>query len=247
MNVKDGKMINKKTTFLFLFIGLFLTGCSASVSINSDDKVYYAIGDSITWLEGQKYGDSDETAIGYPIKVAEGIGFDKVLNKGVNGGSLAKSSKYPENGSILLDNDFSDANYADIITILAGTNDFKLDVPLGEINSDDETTFYGAYNQLLDELQDENSEAKILLVTPLHRNNGGYKTETTNKAGYRLEDYRQAVIALAKKHDLQLIDLFETSLIQDDNLEKYTVDGLHPNAKGFEILADEIINGINNK
>lgn len=223
---------------------ILLVACSNTYA--EEDNVYYPIGDSITWLDGNKYAGTNETAIGYPSIIKDELNFDGVINKGVDGGSLAENANYPDNGSILLDNDWDDLNLADTVTILVGTNDFKLNVPIGDITdgSYDESTFTGAYQTLIEKIKDENPDSKVFLITPLQRNNDDYDINTVNEAGHKLVDYADRVKELGEKYDYEVIDLYSNSEITMDTLDKYTVDGLHPNNEGFEVLASEILEAI---
>lgn len=236
-----------KKSFIFyaLIVMVILSACSNTFA--EDDSVYYPIGDSITWLDGNEYAGTDEVAVGYPSIIKEKIEFDGIINKGVDGGSLAKNSNYPVNGSILLDNNWDDINLADLITILAGTNDFKLGVPLGEIveNNYDESTFTGAYQSLLDKINEENPNAAVYLITPLQRDNDNYDINIVNDVGHKLVDYVDRIKELSDKYGYEVIDLYGDSKITVDTLDDYTVDGLHPNDKGFEVMANEIMDAVN--
>lgn len=225
---------------MFILI-LTLAACRNKEVYISKKDVYYVIGDSITWQDGHVYGGTNDVAVGYPTLVGESLGFKSVINKGIAGASIAKNKNYPSNGSILLDNDFSDVKNADLVTILVGTNDFKLDVPLGKINNDEERFFYGSYNKLIYLLKKINPKVEIVLVTPLHRDNSNYKSDTINDAGFQLSDYQQAIINIAKKFNLKVIDLYRNSIIQEETLYKYTIDGLHPNNDGYEKISKEMV------
>lgn len=226
-------------SFVVVFFTLILGACGANYQ--TEDNIYYAIGDSITWLDGEEFSKTDTQAVGYPSLVKELEGFDVAINKGISGASLADNDS-KSNGSILLDNKWGDLKYADTITVFAGTNDFRLDVPLGKIseNDFDNATFIGAYQTLLNKIHDEAPNATVYLITPLQRDKDGYDTKSVNGAGNKLIDYVNAVKEIGNEYNLQIIDLYNKSEINIDTLEKYTVDGLHPNNEGFKILADEI-------
>ena len=223
-------------------MSLLLTACGDSFTEN--DYIYYPIGDSITWVDGNGYGGSDEIMLGYPSIIQKEQGYDGVINKGIDGASLAKSPNYPKNGSILLDNDWKDLNLADTITILSGTNDFKLNVPIGDISDGnlDNTTYTGAYQSMLKEIKSKNPDAEVYLLTPLQRDNDNYDIHTVNEAGHKLIEYVDRVKELGEKYGYEVIDLYNLSDINVDTLDEYTVDGLHPNEKGFEVMANEILN-----
>lgn len=236
----------KKTILIMTMAALLiLTGCS--IVHSEKENIYYAIGDSITWLDGNEYEGSDQETVGFPSIIETKMGFEGVINKGISGASLAENPDYPDTGSILLDNDWDDIEIADTITILAGTNDFTLDVPVGEIKEEgfDKTTYLGAYQTLIERIQKANPDAEIYLITPLQRDNAGYDIHTVNPSGHQLIDYVNGVKRLGEKYGLPVIDLYHNSAIQMDTLEEYTVDGLHPNNKGFEVMAAEMLEVIN--
>lgn len=237
--------MRKSIIFYLLFVVFSLSACSNAYV--EDDSVYYPVGDSITWLDGNEYAGTNEVAKGYPSIIKEKLNYDGVINKGIDGGSLAKNSNYPDNGSILLDNDWDDLNLADTVTILAGTNDFKLNVPIGEIteNNYDESTFTGAYQLLFEEIESGNPDAEVYLITPLQRDNDNYDINTVNEAGHKLVDYVDRIKELSDKYGYEVIDLYGDSEITIDTLDDYTVDGLHPNDVGFEVMANEIMDAFN--
>lgn len=230
----------KKKYFRLVLISLILLAACTN-TYAEDESVYYPIGDSITWLDGNNYANTDEVAVGYPTIIKDKLNFDGIINKGVDGASLAKNNS--TNKSILLDNKWNDLKLADTITILAGTNDFKLNVPIGNVGESnyDEATFTGAYQILLEKINDKNPNAKIYLITPLQRDNGDYDINTVNEAGHKLIDYVSRVKELGEKYEYDVIDLYNNSEITIDTLDKYTTDGLHPNNNGYEVIANEIL------
>lgn len=124
----------------------------------------------------------------------------------------------------------------DAIVIFGGTNDFGHgDSKMGDIDSTDIYTFCGAVNNLLNELKADFPKAKLVFMTPLRR-----QTEATpNHDGKILEDYVNAIIEICAKHDVPVIDLFRSNII--DPFDKEVIpDGLHPNDKGHIIMADYI-------
>lgn len=127
---------------------------------------------------------------------------------------------------------------ADIVIVFGGTNDHGHgDAPLGCENDRTPDTFYGACHTLFAGLRSAYPHAVIVILTPLHR------TEENNPkpgSGTVLKDYVDIIRNTAKQHRLPLLDLFETSGINTDNLSALTTDGLHPNNEGHSILAEEI-------
>lgn len=58
-----------------------------------------------------------------------------------------------------------------------------------------------------------------------------YGYQTPNKAGYTLEDYRKAILRLARKYNCKLFDAKTAGIITQRNIAKNTFDLLHPNDK----------------
>lgn len=215
------------------------------------DSTYISIGDSITWQDSHKYYYSKEIAIGYQSLLNQKIGFKSIVNYGIYGATMAKSSSFPTKDSIMARFKTKNFNHTDIITILAGTNDFKLNVPLGEIgNKDaknfDESTFYGSYRKLLDYILIQNKSVNIYLFTPLQRANGGYDINKVNSSGLKLIDYVDAIKQLGYLYNLPVLDLYKSSGIDISNIKQYTSDGLHPNNIGYELISKPIYNFIEN-
>ena len=225
------------------------TRVNASTNIPSDskwtNKTYVSIGDSISWQDKQSYPASKTIAMGYQSLLNESIGFKRVINYSIVGASMAESSKYPNKDSIMARFVNKDYSAIDVVTVLAGTNDFRLNVPIGAIGEKDEkgfdvTTFYGSYRKLLDYILEQNNSIKIYLLAPLQRDNDGYDIYKINPAGYKLIDYVDATIKIGKLYKLPVLDLYSKSGIDIFNLKQYTRDGLHPNAEGYELISRSI-------
>ncbi len=60
-----------------------------------------------------------------------------------------------------------------------------------------------------------------------------------NRIGETLEDYVDAILAICKNHNVAVIDLFKINPL-DPTDQEVVPDGLHPNDKGHEIMAQVI-------
>ena len=196
-------------------------------------QTFAALGDSIVWA-------------GAPMlnRMRSRLGFLSYRNLGVSGRPMADGTA---NGvgtvTTALANNFTTDS---LVYIASGTNDFKLNVPLGEIGalgatSHSRSTFYGAYRTTIDHLLSQNPGVQIALATPLQRNNGGYSTTTTNTAGHMLRDYCAAIFALGEMYSLPVVDLYTLSGISEKTLDRYTSDGLHPNEQGYVQMARVVV------
>lgn len=196
-------------------------------------KTFAALGDSIVWAGAPMLG-----------RIRGRLGFRSYRNLGVSGRPMADgTSAGAGTVTTALANTFTtDA----LVYVAAGTNDFKLNVPLGDIGelgatSHSRSTFYGAYRTVIDYLLAQNPGVQIVLATPLQRNSSGYSTTTTNTAGHMLRDYRAAVFALADMYSLPVVDLYALSGISEKTLDRYTLDGLHPNEQGYVQMARVVV------
>lgn len=192
-------------------------------------------------------GDSISATGVFQSLMNKEIAFGDIQNKAYSGGSMTG----PDASSTTVIGKSIDYTCVDIVTIFAGTNDFKLNRTLGAIGSVFDTTFdtktfYGAYRSLLDYIIASNPNTRIYLWTPLHRNNADYTIESTNTAGYKLIDYVEAIRKIAIMYSLPVLDLYNNSGINTKNLPTYTNDGLHPNDKGYERIAELAIPFLNN-
>jgi len=132
---------------------------------------------------------------------------------------------------------------ADIIVVFGGTNDFGHgDAAFGRFTDRTDETFCGACHDLMVKLINRYPDAQILFMTPLHRTteeNDGLNEWGVRRQGV-LEDYVNMIIRVAGHYGIPVLDLFRTCKIQPNMpvlYEKYTVDGLHPNKAGHELIA----------
>ena len=134
---------------------------------------------------------------------------------------------------------------ADVVIVFGGTNDFGHgDAKIGNFDSRDEYTFYGAMHILCTKLINKYPDAEILFMTPLHRLG---EEEKVNKFGRMreapLSRYVDIIKEVAGYYGLRVLDLFHTSGIQpnvDIMREKYMPDGLHPSDAGAEKIANRL-------
>lgn len=136
---------------------------------------------------------------------------------------------------------------ADIVVVFGGTNDFGHgDALLGTMADRDEKSFYGAYHTLLLKLINKYPDARIVVMTPLHRvtEDDMYDPVRNRRRAANLETYVNAIQEVAAYYGIPVLDLFRTSGIQPRvpiQLEKFMPDGLHPNDAGHARVADRLI------
>lgn len=229
--------------FLFPIKNKKIQASNVAINFNKfEGKSLVTIGDSITAQDGKAFGDSNIVAKGYQSIMKEILGFNNSINLGVSGSPVAYGTANGEG----LSNIFKDYSLGDIdyIVIAAGTNDFRLDVPIGNENqissgSKNRATFYGAYSKLVEDIKKNNPNAVIQLWTPIFRNNSGYDIYMKNKSGHKLEEYVEAIKKIAKYNGLTVCNMYMESGINSGNYKTFTYDGLHPNNKGYQQIGNK--------
>lgn len=199
------------------------------------------LGDSIT------YGTGASDNFVNMFKRDNKLMLDTVTNAGINGSTI--SDNY--NGMC---NRITNLTGYDYIIVFGGTNDFSNNVALGNqftlvegVKTPNKTTseFYGALNTLIENSLSTHTSTKLILMTPIHRNNlGGLPNDRTpNSQGLYLSDYVEAIKNACQFYGIECIDLngiyqYNPNIAEIKAL--YFNDGIHPNTLGQEKLYDVI-------
>ena len=177
-----------------------------------------------------------------------------INNYGVDGSCVA--DKASETAQSFIDR-IATYTGADIVGIMGGTNDYWNNVPLGNIEDSDTTTFYGAWNTLLKHMITTAPGAFIFGMTPpqafrsAKRIAEGKATfpHPKNNLGLTFGDYCEAINKVCAKYAIPVLDLQNGSgmcpLIDSEDYRLYS-DGLHPNNAGYEHIANIIKNYLEN-
>lgn len=136
----------------------------------------------------------------------------------------------------------------DLITVFGGTNDYGGNKPLGTIK-DGKTadTFYGYLKNVIETINaDKNPNTTVVFFTPLKRGNfqGQPVYPNPNSVGYKLEDYVNAIKEVCQSYSIPVVDLFNLSGIDENNVSKYTLDNLHPNDAGNQLISKVMVEEI---
>ncbi len=202
------------------------------------------LGDSITAGVGP---DKLENTFLYVLQRNEELA--EVRNYGISGSRIARQSTYLTEGKefAYVDRYMHMDDDADVIVVFGGTNDYGHgDAKLGEPDDFVENTFYGACNKLMDGLINKYPTATIVFMTPIQRSASPnpYRTELT-KYGASLLDYVNIIKERAQFYSIPVLDLYSMSGIHpvnDKNRQTFCPDGLHPNNKGNEVIANLLAN-----
>ena len=139
---------------------------------------------------------------------------------------------------------YTDFSKAKIILIEQGTNDYNSGVPLTQSKGDEDTyTFEGALRKSIRLVQKMAPGARIIIVTPTFCWFPPKETdcEGFRPVGYCLMDYVELEKKVAKELGVEVIDHYD--LFEHDSFDRcfeYTIDGLHANEYGRELIAESI-------
>ena len=221
-----------------------------------EGKIIDFLGDSIT--EGVGVDDCANNR--YDNIIMKKCKLKAVYNYGIGGTRIAHQSKPSEKPRY--DLCFCGRAYdlnpqADIIVVYGGVNDYiHGDAPFGKIGDTTPSTFCGGVEFLMRLLKDLYPNAKKVFMTPAHMH---YDTLNDEKPSNReikrsdakpLSDYVRVIRETGKSHGIPVLDLYEKFPINPniaEYKEKYTADGLHFNDAGHQILADTLIEFLQNE
>lgn len=159
-------------------------------------KKYVSCGDSFT--QGDFTGGTEQDVYDnelkcyktYPYWIAKRNNMT-LVNEALSGSCLThiegKTNALSDTRYTLIPDD------ADYITIRIGLNDSSENVPIGTIDDMENTTFYGAWNVVLDYLTLNRPNAKIGIIV---------------ESAYLPTEYRNACINVAKKWGIPYLDLY---------------------------------------
>lgn len=190
------------------------------------------LGDSIT----DAGGASDRVNLGY-VNVLAKI-FPLIAQKYAIGGTRITRDSGPNCDLNFLDRAKEMTAETDFVFVMGGTNDFGHGfAPLGEITSRDAYTFSGACRLLMEYLSKKFNKNKLCFILPLPRFDEDkvdyVESVRTVKRQASLEEYRKIIKQLANELEIKVLDL--SNVFNDVN--KLTIDGVHPNDLGHEVIA----------
>ena len=198
------------------------------------DKTMACIGDSITYGFCGDHSKPPFTK-NYPNCVKSFLGLKEVYNYGACGCLLARvpDASYT---SMIDKIDLIPAN-TDIISVFGGINDFVSYVPMGDINSTDEYTIYGALNAIAYKLTTGFENSFVFFITPLDI--GEENLITVNNTLYSVEDVCTAIKEVGEKWNIPVYDANSNAGFDP---ELHSFDGCHPTEDYYSsIFAPKIV------
>lgn len=253
---KDGeKMFKKKNRYIVTsVIGVFLLSLlvvelfinkneaedyvetnNQETNISSmNDMSILTLGDSITWLDGNKVSGV-ESIVGYQQVLRETGA--TVFSYGVYGGTYSQkpnsSGKVKSIYQEIVINKTVNFSNLDTIILFGGTNDIGMNMPLGSIDSQDSYTTLGAINLIIDYLRLNNPNADIILCSPIY-------SSRENRLPTEMEEFISDLEKLSEKKNLYFVDMYNDLEINESSANFLLYDGLHPNNFGMEIIGNKI-------
>ena len=208
---------------------------AANVEDFSDIKIA-CIGDSIT--EGVGLAEDETALYSYPADLKHILNAQEVINMGKGGTSisyywdsfLSITEKIPED--------------TDIILVLGGVNDCYSGNRnnMGNQTDLERGTFYGDTNFLMQDLKERYPDSSILFITPLPTvTSTSYLTFLPDMLSLSL--YAAVIREMGEKNEIPVFDLYSEGFLDSDDedvMNNFMYDGVHPNAKGYYILAEHI-------
>jgi len=226
----------------FSSASLLPEGAAGSTSIEVPGT-WCSLGTSITWYNNNVSYAGGAFTRGYQDRVMEKLHFKKLLNTGVNAGTLSSA--------------YNSLVRADYYTIEHGINDWGHCIKVGSFEDDyigqkDKNTFAYEYRRLIDRIFKVNKNAKVVLCTPRKAYGfGGYLPEhwydpqvASDGTKIYLKEYADLIRQIAEYEGLPVADWFAECGGQND-LAAQSIDvALHPNDIGYQRMANVLIQAL---
>ena len=195
------------------------------------------IGDSITKGTYTAPGEPAPLSVADPnfaTLLSQRFGMPDMLNYGRNG--ISYSSLSPVESAFALACVCEEFEGGKNIFLLAGTNDFGTNVPLGSPDDRGDISFSGAVDYVFSVMKRKNPDAAIFTVLPIPRAN------ETNRLGLSLDSYRNAIAEVAGRYGIYVIDGRKLPICpqNEEERERLLYDGTHPSPEGHAMMAEMI-------
>jgi len=202
----------------------FSVVCFLFLSFSKKQLTWVAIGDSITYLNDHQNETGNRITKGYMTRVTEKLHNIHFINQGHNGWTTGNVADAIEKIGLVK---------ADIYSVFLGTNDWWHDRRLGTfndyLNSTGSKTAYGAFRIIINKIRSLNSEARIILITPMQRSDFVYINNPKNnaygsykeKGGQSLEQFAKAVDSIGHYEHFEVVDLYHKKGMEVEHLVKF--------------------------
>lgn len=231
------------------------------------DRVnWVALGDSITarWTsyigdDGKAHVEYGDTVKGWVDYVAEINGYS-LTNKGVAGIGFAYGG--PNDKTVPDVVETTDFSRADLVTIMAGINDFnskadpnviapELGTVADAIDRNNLTVVSGL-RYCIEYILAAKPDCKIIVITPINcKTCGNYDSnyaidyQGTDRVGGNLRTFAAALVEVCEYYGIEWVDMTHTSIVNRQNIGSLLLDNLHPSAECHKAMGRELARKIN--
>ena len=194
------------------------------VSFRQRELTWVAVGDSITYLNDHPDETGNRITKGYLTRVTEALPYIHFINQGHNGWTSGGIAAQVEKLGLVK---------ADIYSVFLGTNDWWQGRPIGSLadylNNTGNNTVYGSFRIIINKLRSLNTDAKIVLITPMQRTDFVYINDPKNNAwgsykeknGQQLEQFAMAIDSIGQQEGFAVLDLYHKKGMDLKHLVKF--------------------------
>ena len=142
---------------------------------------------------------------------------------------------------------------ADMVFVFGGSNDYGHGrLILGNVEDRTANTFCYEMRLLIEDLIDKYGKERVCFILPLHRfDEDGVccKGDNGDEMGASLVVYVEAMRHILNEYNVDFLDLYNNGIPKPlvCTGDEYTVDGVHPNDKGYLLIAKKICEYIKQK
>ncbi len=241
---------NKEITSSFVKEGTYISFLGDSISTfdgySNDKKANYSCYFNPIWFPND-WGDFENPIATVEntwwYQVTKNLNYNLCVNNSYSGGNVIDEATWKTRAKNL--HQEKPRIDPDVIVIYMGVNDFNHGFQLGSNDGTKEVdgvpaTFTDAYCKTLDAISKNYANSKVFCCTPLF----DQSKFNVNAAGFTQPQFYDGIRTIVKNRGLNIIDLYNDTGINDQNIASYTFDCLHPNIEGMKKIADVVTSAI---
>lgn len=189
--------------------------------------------------------------------ITSGVGVSTEAERYTNLTAAAKSmtlTNLGESGQTLTTNKYrtglktklGQAYGKQLITVLASTNDWVFDIPLGSSTETNDSTIKGTVNLFIDSIRENSPGSILIFLLPTYRSRSQSGDELSvppvNGLGKTLYDYWKAIREVCIIRQERYFNLYDVPGLEASTVSDWTIDGLHPNDVGNIGIKNQLLN-----
>ena len=218
------------------------SGVSNSTSYNP------TIGSNAIWYPNNNYTGANLTLNDTWWKqAANELGYEVCVNNSWSGSVINTAQTYNVRSKNLHNNK---KHAPDVIVVFMGVNDYAANTPVGSYDGTyaaplNPTNFSEAYGRTIANMKETYPDAEIFCCTFL--SDRKRMSSDVNGAGISINQYLNAIKTIATNLGVNVIDLYNETGINGSTITSYTVDRLHPNAAGMDLITKVVVEKVKAK